>query len=76
MEREQLLEFIKQRAYDTYGTNANRRDLFDDLVEVFKLDPTDPITTRMYSNAWESGHSYGVGEVFNHFEDLVYVFRG
>ena len=71
MDREQVQELIKNRAYD-----KGDRDFFDDLVEAFELDPTDPITTRMYSMAWDNGHSAGMHEVLAHFSDLVYVFRG
>ena len=71
MDKEQVRDFIKNKAYDN-----GSRDLFEDLVETFKLDPTDPIVSRMYSMAWDNGHSAGYLEVFYHFSDLVYVFRG
>lgn len=72
MTREEIVNHIKNKSYET----KDGRDFYDDLVEVFKLDPTNPITSRMYYKAWDSGHAYGYHEVLCHFEDLVEVFRG
>ncbi len=75
MTHEEMRTNIDRKLYNV--TNGqSERDLFDDLVELFKLDPADPITHRMYSKAWENGHAYGLHEVVTHFEGLVEVFRG
>lgn len=73
VDKEQIMSLIDSGAYN-YG--PDQRDFFDDLVECFKLDPADPVTTRMYSLAWEYGHAGGIHEVFYYFKDLTQVFRG
>lgn len=70
MTQEQLIANIKA---DKYGTHGN--SFFEDLVELFGLDPADKRTSKMYSLAWENGHAYGYLEVFYHFQDLVEVFK-
>jgi len=75
MTREELKMYIDKKAY-IQQFNKDGRDFYDDLVELFKLDPTDPITSRMYGMAWNNGHAYGLYEVLSHFEDLVGVFKG
>jgi len=75
MTYEDIITNIDRKLYEV-DHGYSERDLFDDLVEVFKLDPTNPITTRMHGKAWESGHSGGLREVVIHFSDLVEVFKG
>ena len=75
MTHEEIRTNIARKLYDVKN-GQSERDFFDDLVELFKLDPTNPITTRMYSKAYENGHAYGYNEVLCHFEGLVEVFRG
>lgn len=74
MTHEEIKSFIDRKLYNVKNGHSER-DFYDDLVELFKLDPTDPITTRMYSKAYENGHAYGHHEVLCHFSDLVEVFK-
>jgi hypothetical protein len=75
MTHEQMRLNIDKKLYDVKNGHSER-DFYDDLVELFKLDPTDPVVPRMYSKAWENGHAYGYHEVMTHFEGLVEVFKG
>jgi hypothetical protein len=75
MTREEIVTNIQRKLYDV-NNGQSERDFFDDLVELYKLDPTDSITTRMFSKAYENGHAYGHHEVLCHFGDLVEVFKG
>jgi hypothetical protein len=75
MTYQELSENIKAKKYETLN-GKTERDFFDDLVELFELDPKDRLTQRMYSKAWENGHSGGYFEVYNHFHDLIEVFKG
>jgi hypothetical protein len=72
MTYEEMHEKLIKKVYD----NNQGQGFFDDLVELHNLNPTDPVTSRMYSLAWENGHAYGYYEVFLHFNDLVQVFKG
>jgi hypothetical protein len=72
MTYEEMTEKLNQKVYE----KNNGQGFFDDLVELHNLDPADPIASRMYSKAWENGHSAGYYEVFLHFNDLVEVFKG
>lgn len=75
MDYNEIVSNIDRKLYNVNNSDAPR-DFFDDLVEAYKLDPTDPITSRMYAKAWENGHSAGYREVLIHFHDLVRVFKG
>lgn len=70
MTKETLIANIEAKKYETAGNS-----FFEDLVELFELDPTDRRTNKMYSLAWENGHAFGYLEVFYHFQDLVEVFK-
>lgn len=72
MTTQELYENCRNKVYDGKG-GVN---FFDDLVAAFKLDANDPIVKRMYSLAWQNGHSAGYHEVVSHFSDLVEVFKG
>ncbi len=70
MTEEILRANIEAKKYETDGNS-----FFEDLAELFELDPADKRTSKMYSLAWENGHSAGYLEVFYHFQDLVEVFK-
>ena len=72
MTHEEMTEKLMKRVYEEH----NGQGFFDDLVELHGLDATDPVVSKMYSLAWENGHSAGYYEVFLHFNDLVHVFKG
>lgn len=75
MTREEVIENIQRNLYEVKN-GQSERDFFEDLVELNKLDPTNPIVYRMFSKAYENGHAYGYEEVMSHFEGLVEVFLG
>jgi hypothetical protein len=69
-------EIITKNLNDRVYELKNGQDFFEDLVSLHKLDPTDRKVNKMYSLAWEYGHSGGYSEVFYYFNDLVEVFKG
>ena len=71
MTHKEMQEKIKSGFYD----KDNGENFYEDLVELYNLNDNDPIVYRMYSLAWKNGHAYGYQEVFNHFDDLVNVFK-
>lgn len=70
--KEQVQEFIKNKAYE----GKDGRDFYEDLASAFNMPVQEPLTSRIYSHAWETGHSAGYLEVFYHFKDLIYVYTG
>lgn len=71
MTREELVANIRNKVYE-----KNDREFYADLADTFKVDQNAELTKRMYSLAWQNGHSAGYHEVMSHFEDLVGVFKG
>ena len=70
--KEEVQQFIREKAYE----QKDGRDFYEDLANAFGLPTQDPLTSRIYGHAWETGHSAGYMEVFYHFKDLVYVYTG
>ena len=66
---------IERNLDDNAYQGPGGRDFYQDLLDVFVL-PDDALSQRMYSRAWETGHSCGHREVYYHFMGLVRVFRG
>lgn len=52
----------------------NEAEFFNDLLEKFSL-PNNEITRKMYSMAWEEGHSYGYSEIFCYFQNYVELYE-
>lgn len=71
MTYEEMCEYIRSNAYE----RPNGRDFYQDLIDLHQLDERDPQVSRMYSLAWGNGHAHGYLEIFNHFNDLVRVFK-
>jgi len=75
MTYEEIAENIRKNEYEVKN-GQSKRDFYDDLVAAFQLDPNTSLTKRIYSKAWENGHSAGYHEVLIHFHDLVEVYKG
>ncbi len=71
MTKEEVKQFIREKAYEKDPI----RSLYDDLVAAFELDGTDARVSKMYTYAWEKGHSGGYMEVYYYFDDLVDIFK-
>ena len=66
MTHEQIIENINS---GKYGKDA--QGFFEDLVDMFALDPSDPRTLEMYATAWNDSLSVDFLEVYWRFSDLV-----
>lgn len=70
MTYDEIQKYIKEDAY----SGPNGRDFYEDLMKLSGV-PDNELTARMYSLAWQNGHSYGYQEVLHHFRDLIWVFK-
>lgn len=75
MTHSEIEENIKNSRYVEFDCGPER-DFYEDLADLFNLDPKDPLTGRIYAKAWEYGHGAGLLEVMYQYEDLVRVFLG
>lgn len=66
-------EEMSKKLVDGYYNN-HPGEYYDDMRNyIMQRLPTDNqhVAGRIFSNAWEDGHSYGYHEVFLHINDLI-----
>jgi len=65
-----IYERINKKEYE-----RGSYDLFTDFCKSEGIDPTTKKAGRLWSIAWEMGHSSGYSEVFNYLLELVELIR-
>jgi hypothetical protein len=66
--------FGRQR--EAYGKGEGRlfEEFKQDLFSEFNISE-HPYKEKMFNHAWEKGHAHGYSEVYNEFEDLIYLLK-
>ena len=72
MEIMEIIANINEGKYE--GKEA--RGFYEDMCNAHNIEEDDPVSKRIFSQAYEYGHSSGRMEVLAYFQDLVYVAHG
>lgn len=63
-----IYNYIDEKKYESL-----ERDLYEDLAEVYLVDPKSDAVKRVYRMAWEYGHAHGYRDVISYYDDLVKI---
>lgn len=75
-EYEKNLELYERKISD-YNSKQKKlkENFYNDLKSTFNITD-DKLHSRIYSYAYDLGHSEGLHSILSHYEEIVYVIRG